>query len=59
MKVKAIVFGLNSVNTLGLVRSLGLAKHDVYLILFDGLINFVSKSRFVKKSYIITKHCLL
>lgn len=53
MKVKAIVFGLNSVNTLGLVRSLGLAKHDVYLILFDGLINFVSKSRFVKKSYII------
>ncbi len=51
--MKVIVWGVNSVNELGLVRSLGFAKYDVYLILFDGLVNFVSKSKFVIKSYFI------
>ncbi|MBQ6751455.1 MAG: hypothetical protein IJR02_11925 [Bacteroidaceae bacterium] len=46
----ALVYGENHNNTLGLVRSLGEAGHQVILLLMRRKINYVDKSRYVNRT---------
>ncbi len=48
-----IVLGSNHHNTLGLVRSLGEAGHNVYLILIKSKCNYVNKSKYVSRCFLI------
>ena len=48
-----IVLGSNHHNTLGLVRSLGEAGHKVYLILIQSKCNYVNKSKYVSRCFLI------
>jgi D-aspartate ligase len=54
---KVVVIGSNHHNTLGVVRSLGEKGVSVYLIIYDnqGKHCYVSKSKYVKRSWIIKK----
>lgn len=51
--MNTIVLGSNHNNTLGLIWSLGKAGHDVTLILYRHGNNYVSKSKYIKKTYLI------
>lgn len=48
-----IVLGTNHYNTLGLIWSLGIARHKVTLLLYDSQNSYVSKSKFVDKTIIL------
>ena len=52
---KIIVFGENHHNTLGLIRSLGEVGLRPYLVLVKSnvLYPFVSKSRYIKKAWVV------
>lgn len=50
---KVIVLGGNHHNTLGVIRSLGEKGISPYVILTHSLRSFVSKSKYIKKSYYI------
>ena len=54
--MNVIVFGVNHRNTLGLVRSLGEGGHYVYLLLVKGKVNYVAKSKYVKKCVYIARN---
>lgn len=51
--MNTIVLGINHNNTLGLVWSLGSAGHQVVLLLYDSKNNYVSRSKYVKQTYLI------
>lgn len=53
--MNTIVLGTNHNNTLGLVWSLGEAKHIVTLLLYDDGNNYVSKSKYIAKTILIHK----
>lgn len=53
--MNVIVWGENHHNALGLVRSLGEAGHNVYLLLYKVRLNYVAKSRYVKKCIYLDK----
>lgn len=48
-----VIIGPNHINTLGLIRSLGENGVKPYVIIFDSSNNFVSSSRYIKKSWIV------
>ncbi len=54
--MNVIVWGTNHNNTLGLVWSLGEVGHCVYLFLLKSKINYVDKSKYVKKCVYLTKY---
>jgi len=54
--MNTIVLGTNHNNTLGLVWSLGMAGHIVYLLLYDNSTNFVCKSRYISKTIVIRRN---
>lgn len=54
--MKVIVYGTNHYNTLNLVRSLGIEKHYVILILIKDKITFVDKSKYVKECICVSKN---
>ena len=51
--MNAIIFGHNSVNATGLIRSLGRKGHNVYAILHKDLINYSAKSKYVKRVWYV------
>lgn len=51
--MNTIIFGQNSVNTIGLVRSLGQAGHQVYAILQKTTVNYTTKSKYIKKVWFV------
>ena len=51
--MNVIVLGENHNNALGLIRSLGEKGHIVYLLLFKGMVNYVAKSRYVKRTILV------
>ena len=53
--MNVIVWGENHHNALGLVRSLGEVGHNVYLLLYKVRLNYVAKSRYVKKCVYLDK----
>ena len=53
--MNVIVLGPNHNNTLGLVWSLGEAGHKVFLLLYGDGNNYVSKSKYVSRTYLIEK----
>lgn len=52
-RMDTIVLGINHYNTLGLIWSLGVAGHNVTLLLYAGPNAFVNTSRFLKKVVLI------
>jgi len=46
--MNTIVFGQNSVNTTGLIRSLGQAGYQVFAILQKTTVNYTAKSKYIK-----------
>lgn len=50
-----IIVGINHNNTLGLIWSLGEVGYDITLILYRESVNYVSKSRYISKCYLIDK----
>lgn len=48
--MNTIIYGANHNNTLGLVRSLGEGGHNVFLLLRCKKVNYVDKSKYVKKT---------
>lgn len=54
--MNTIVLGTNHNNTLGIVWSLGEAKHTITLLLYDDGNNYVSKSKYVVKTILIHKN---
>lgn len=53
--MNTIILGTNHNNTLGLVWSLGEAGHRVVLVLYSNGNNYVSKSKYISKTYLIGK----
>lgn len=53
--MNTIVLGTNHNNTLGLIWSLGVAGHKITLLLYKKGNNFVSKSKYVTKTYFINQ----
>ena len=53
--MNTIIIGPNHNNTLGLIWSLADARHKLTLILYNNDNNFVSKSKYIKKTYLIHK----
>ena len=51
--MNTIVFGANHNNTLGLVWSLGVAGHKVFLLLYEDKNDYVSKSRYAERVYYV------
>lgn len=47
--MNVIIYGANHNNTLGLVRSCGEKGHQIILLLQKGKVNYVDKSRYIKK----------
>ena len=46
--MNAIIFGNDGVNSLGLIRSLGKKGHNVFLLVHENIVNYTSKSKYVK-----------
>ena len=53
--MNVIILGSNHYNTLGLIWSLGKAGHRVILLLYNKGNNFVSKSKYINKTYLINR----
>lgn len=53
--MNTIILGTNHNNTLGLIWSLGEAGHKITLLLYDKGNNYVSKSKYISNTQLITK----
>jgi len=53
--MNVVILGFNHNNTLGLIWSLGEAGHTISLVLYNEGKNYVSKSKYVKMTYLVNE----